>query len=194
MAAISAFSSSLRSSISYRGALPRSLCPSPPLISLPPLPSPPLRLSVFVSPSKPFLASWRPVGAVADGEAEQPEEEQSAERDVAGSVMEEAAEEGTTVAIPVMPSDMLTMLFQAEGTMDESAIPAVMMALEGLEGVSDLSVRVAEGIATVELTKQTTVQTAGVASNLVEIIQGTGFKLQSLNLSFEDEEDVVTVS
>lgn len=44
-----------------------------------------------------------------------------------------------------------------------------------------------------QLTKQTTVQATGVASNLVEIIQGSGFKLQTLNLSFEDEEDTVTV-
>lgn len=42
----------------------------------------------------------------------------------------------------------------------------------------------------VQLTKQTTVQATGVASNLVEIIQGAGFKLQALNLSFEDEEDM----
>lgn len=42
----------------------------------------------------------------------------------------------------------------------------------------------------VQLTKQTTVQATGVASSLVEIIQGSGFKLQTLNLSFEDEEDI----
>lgn len=41
-----------------------------------------------------------------------------------------------------------------------------------------------------QLTKQTTVQATGVASNLVEIIQGSGFKLQTLNPSFEDEVDV----
>lgn len=41
----------------------------------------------------------------------------------------------------------------------------------------------------VQLTKQTTVQATSVASNLVEIIQGSGFRLQALNLSFEDEED-----
>lgn len=42
-----------------------------------------------------------------------------------------------------------------------------------------------------QLRKQTTVQATGVASNLVEVIQGAGFKLQTLNLSFEDDEDVV---
>ncbi|WOL06375.1 hypothetical protein Cni_G15109 [Canna indica] len=191
MAAISTFSSSLCSSILHRGTLPRSLRPSPPLISLSPLPSPPLRRSLFLSPSKPFPASRRPLRAVAEGEAEAPEEAQTSENAVD---TEEAAEEGSTVAIPVSPSDMLTMFFQAEGTMDESAIPAMIKALEGLEGVSDLNVRVAEGIATVELTKETTVQATGTASNLVEIIQGAGFKLQSLNLSFEDEEDAVTVN
>lgn len=43
-----------------------------------------------------------------------------------------------------------------------------------------------------QLTKQTTVQATGVASNLLEAIQGAGFKLQALNLSFEDEEDAVS--
>jgi len=43
----------------------------------------------------------------------------------------------------------------------------------------------------VQLKKQTTVQATGVASGLVETIQGSGFKLQTLNLSFEDEEVAV---
>ncbi|CAN6486086.1 unnamed protein product [Victoria cruziana] len=75
--------------------------------------------------------------------------------------------------------------------MDDSASSAVRKVLEEVEGVSDLKVGVSEGIATVELTKQTTVQATGVASNLVEMIQGSGFKLQTLNLSFEDEEDII---
>ncbi|KAF7129255.1 hypothetical protein RHSIM_Rhsim10G0026900 [Rhododendron simsii] len=95
------------------------------------------------------------------------------------------------VSVSVSPSDVLTMFFQAEGTMSESAIPSVTRALEATEGIADLKVKVDEGMATVELTKQTTVQATGVASNLVEIIQGSGFKLQTLNLSFEDEEDTV---
>ncbi|KAL3629254.1 hypothetical protein CASFOL_026476 [Castilleja foliolosa] len=95
-----------------------------------------------------------------------------------------------TVSVAVSPSDLLTMFFQAEGTMTDSAIPAVTKALEGVEGISDLKVHVLEGIGNVELTKQTTVQATGVASNLVEIIQGSGFKLQALNLSFQDEEDL----
>ena len=43
----------------------------------------------------------------------------------------------------------------------------------------------------VKLSKQTTVQATGVASSLVETIQGAGFKLQTLNLSFEDEDEVL---
>lgn len=102
---------------------------------------------------------------------------------------DEAPPSEQPVSVPVSPSDMLTMFFKAEGTMDESAVSTVMKTLEEQEGISDLSVQILEGIASVELMKQTTVQATGVASNLVEIIQGAGFKLQALNLSFEDEED-----
>lgn len=41
-----------------------------------------------------------------------------------------------------------------------------------------------------QLTKQTTVQATGVASSLVETIQSSGFKLQTLNLSFDEEEEI----
>ncbi|KAJ8467510.1 hypothetical protein OPV22_030062 [Ensete ventricosum] len=193
MAAISALSTSLYSSIPHRGVVPRSFRPIPRLLSLSlyPLPSPPRRRSLFLLPSKPVPASWRSLKAVAEGEAAASEEEQAAET-VAAAATTAEEEEDATVAVPVSPSDMLTMFFQAEGTMDESAISGVSKAIEGQEGISDLNVRVAEGIATVELTKQTTVQATGVASNLVEIIQGAGFKLQALNLSFEDEEDAVS--
>lgn len=34
-------------------------------------------------------------------------------------------------------------------------------------------------------------QATGVASLLVELIQGAGFKLHTLSLSFEDEEDEI---
>lgn len=94
------------------------------------------------------------------------------------------------VTVPVSPSDVLTMFFQAEGTLTESAIPAVTEALEQTEGITGLKVQVVEGIASVELTKQTTIQSTGVASSLIETIQGAGFKLQTLNLSFEDKEEV----
>ena len=92
-----------------------------------------------------------------------------------------------TVTVPVSRSDVLTMFFQAEGTMSEAAIPSVTSALEETEGISNLRVQVLEGIASVELKKKTTVQATGVASNLVEIIQNSGFKLQALNLSFDED-------
>ncbi|CAL5325749.1 unnamed protein product [Camellia sinensis] len=79
---------------------------------------------------------------------------------------------------------------RAEGTMNEAAIRTVTNALEETEGIANLKVQVVEGIASVELTKETTIQATGVASNLVEIIQGSGFKLQTLYLSFEDEETI----
>ncbi|KAL6518860.1 hypothetical protein OROHE_017613 [Orobanche hederae] len=104
-----------------------------------------------------------------------------------------AATSDQTVSVAVSPSDVLTMFFQAEGTMIDSAIPEVTKALEGVEGISDLKVQVLEGIASIEFTKQTTVQATGVASGLVETIQGSGFKLQTLNLSFQDEEDLAEI-
>jgi len=70
--------------------------------------------------------------------------------------------------------------------MEERAIPKITETLEGMEGVKDLEVLIEEGIASVVLTKETTVQATGVASNLVEAIQGAGLKLQTLSLSFDD--------
>ncbi|CAN1162714.1 hypothetical protein LINPERPRIM_LOCUS32282 [Linum perenne] len=99
----------------------------------------------------------------------------------------------TAVSVPVSPSDTLTMYFEAEGTMNDSVVPTVTERLEGTEGIADVKVQVLEGIATVQLKKETTVQATGVASGLVELIQGLGFRLQTLNLSFEDEEDIVEV-
>ncbi|KAA8548059.1 hypothetical protein F0562_004680 [Nyssa sinensis] len=116
-----------------------------------------------------------------------PEEAEENNTNIEG---EEPSTVDQTVSVPVSPSDVLTMFFQAEGTMNETAIPTVAKALEETEGITNLKVQVLEGIASVELTKQTTVQATGVASSLVEIIQGSGFKLQTLNLSFEDEEDI----
>lgn len=119
------------------------------------------------------------------------------EEDGTTAVTEEASAAPTTttttsdqtVSVSVSPSDVLTMFFQAEGTMNEAAIPSVTNALEDIEGITGLKIQVVEGIASVELTKQTTIQATGVASSLVETIQGSGFKLQTLNLSFQDEED-----
>jgi len=89
-------------------------------------------------------------------------------------------------AAPAYTSDSLILYFKAEGTMEERAIPKITETLEGMEGVKDLEVLIEEGIASVVLTKETTVQATGVASNLVEAIQGAGFKLQTLSLSFDD--------
>ncbi|XP_074575900.1 uncharacterized protein LOC141832308 [Curcuma longa] len=171
------------SSLSPRRCVPGSSLALNPLFPL-------LRRRSISLPSKPLPVLRKSIRAVAEGEAATPVEGPATDTVVAAATEDE---EGATVAVPVSPSDLLTMYFQAEGTMDESAIPVVSKALQGSEGISDVSVRVNEGIATVELTKQTTVQATGVASNLVEIIQGAGFKLQSLNLSFEDEEDAVAV-
>ncbi|KAK4603803.1 hypothetical protein RGQ29_012352 [Quercus rubra] len=99
-----------------------------------------------------------------------PEEQQLGEEEVETS---SSSPDQPAVSVPVSPSDILTMFFQET------------------EGITNLKVKVVEGIASVELTKQTTVQATGVASSLVETIQGSGFKLQTLNLSFEDEEDSV---
>ncbi|CAN6360520.1 unnamed protein product [Urochloa humidicola] len=89
-------------------------------------------------------------------------------------------------ATPAYTSDSLILYFKAEGTMEERAIPKITETLQGMEGVKDLEVLIEEGIGSVVLTKETTVQATGVASNLVEAIQGVGFKLQTLSLSFDD--------
>lgn len=103
-------------------------------------------------------------------------------------VSEDTQEEQQATAV-VSQSDKLTMFFKADGTIAESLVMKVTQALEALEDVSDVKVETLEGITTVELVKQTTVQATGVASGLVEMLLGMDFKLQSLCLSFEDEED-----
>ncbi|XP_025805013.1 uncharacterized protein LOC112883953 [Panicum hallii] len=95
-------------------------------------------------------------------------------------------------AAPAYTSDSLILYFKAEGTMEERAIPKITETLEAMEGVKDLEVLMEEGIASVVLTKETTVQATGVASNLVEAIQGAGFKLQTLSLSFDDFDEAKT--
>ncbi|KAL9996587.1 hypothetical protein Hdeb2414_s0023g00629801 [Helianthus debilis subsp. tardiflorus] len=119
--------------------------------------------------------------SVAEEETAIPEQQESS------SSSSDQGEVEPTVVVPVSRSDMLTMFFRAEGAMSEAAIPSVTSALEGTDDISDLKVQVLEGIASVELKKKTTVQATGVASNLVEIIQNSGFKLQTLNLSFDDD-------
>ncbi|KAH0461037.1 hypothetical protein IEQ34_008612 [Dendrobium chrysotoxum] len=100
-----------------------------------------------------------------------------------------ASEAEPTAKVEQTPFAEQAVTVPAEGTMDDTAISKLSNALEGKDGVGDLKVQNLEGIASVELTQQTTVQATGVASNLVEIIQSAGFKLQTLSLSFEDEED-----
>ncbi|KAK7316411.1 hypothetical protein VNO77_35429 [Canavalia gladiata] len=118
-------------------------------------------------------------------------EEETQQQQLTADSEQPSSSEQQPVVVPVSPSDTLTMFFQAEGTMSETAIPALTKAVEETEGVTDLKVRLVEGLAIIELKKQTTVQATGVASGLVETIQGLGFKLQTLNLSFEDEEVAV---
>ncbi|CAA7390630.1 unnamed protein product [Spirodela intermedia] len=155
-------------------------------------------------PSSPLLSSRTPASLFGSHGRNPPverramriravaEEETLVSESGGDEVLPEAAPQADQpVSVPVSPSDVLTMFFKAEGTMDEAAIANVTKGLEGLEGISDLKVRVLEGIASVELAKQTTVQATGVASNLLEIVQGSGFKLQTLHLSFEDEEDAI---
>ncbi|KAM6549906.1 hypothetical protein CsatB_021582 [Cannabis sativa] len=124
---------------------------------------------------------------IPEQEEEQATTQQEGEGEAASSSEQQA------VSVPVSASDTLTMFFQADGTMSEAGIPKVVDALEQIEGVSNLKVNVIEGIASVELEKQTTVQATGVASSLVETIQGSGFKLQTLNLSFDEEESLAAV-
>lgn len=87
---------------------------------------------------------------------------------------------------------------------------------QGQEGVSGVKVNVSDGSATAEvgflplelsntflsksaitnfeslrwqLTKTASIQDTGVASGLVEILQANGFKIQALNIGFDDEND-----
>lgn len=114
------------------------------------------------------------------------EETQVSEPAVGAEELEAPAEKRATVL--VSPSDKFIIHFKAEGTMSELAAPAVRQALEATEGIFYLQVQISEGICRVELTKQTMIGATRAASDLVEIIQGAGFKLQTLNLIFEDEE------
>ncbi|KAL2505126.1 Heavy metal transport/detoxification superfamily protein [Abeliophyllum distichum] len=148
-----------------------------------------IKISANVPASKwRFLRPTKIRSVAEEEETLVPEDE--AQQETEASQPPDDATPDQTVSVPVSTSDVLTMFFRAEGAMADSATPTVTKALEEVEGVTDLKVRIIEGIASVELTKQTTVQATGVASNLVEIIQGSGFKLQTLNLSFQDEEDI----
>ncbi|BBN13534.1 hypothetical protein MPTK1_6g04290 [Marchantia polymorpha subsp. ruderalis] len=99
---------------------------------------------------------------------------------------EAESDEGVEEAIS---SDTLAMHFEAEGTIADSSIPKLTKNLEAIEGVSNVEVYISEGGATVRLTKQMNVQATGVASGLVEVITKGGFKLQALNLGFDEDGD-----
>ncbi|KAH9288376.1 hypothetical protein KI387_032493 [Taxus chinensis] len=94
---------------------------------------------------------------------------------------------GTTSVLT--QSDKLTIFFQIEGTLDDKLVKRVTQALEDLEDVSNVMVETVEGITTIELVKHTTIQAGGVASALVQQLQGMDFKLHSLSLRVEDEEE-----
>ncbi|XP_050380026.1 uncharacterized protein LOC126797439 [Argentina anserina] len=144
--------------------------------------------SHFPSPTLSFRSLSKRLSSLSKTRSRRPTFLRSAEEETLVEPVPEEAEQ--PVSVPVSPSDTLTMFFQADGTLSDAAVPAVTKALEGTEGVSNLKVEVHEGIGIVELKKQTTVQATGVASSLVEAIQSSGFKLQTLNLSFEEEEEI----
>lgn len=86
------------------------------------------------------------------------------------------------------PSDSLSVFLEAEGALAEASVVKLTTALEEVEGVSNVHITASsEGSATVKLTKQMGVQETGVASGLVEILLKGGFKLQALNLAFDEE-------
>ncbi|KAJ7567946.1 hypothetical protein O6H91_01G013200 [Diphasiastrum complanatum] len=85
-------------------------------------------------------------------------------------------------------AEALTMYIKMEGTFADTSGSRISKTLEGMEGVSNVKVSLEEGMATVEVTKKTNIQATGVASELVDAVQKTGFKMQSLYLGFDDEE------
>eukprot|EP00249_Psilotum_nudum_P004203 c17745_g1_i1 orf=277-855(-) len=91
---------------------------------------------------------------------------------------------------PLGSVDSVTMVFKAEGTLIDSAVPKVVSVLQDIEGVSNVKVSVTEGIATAEVRKQMDIQATGVASSLVAAIQNEGFNLQHLSLSFDNVDDI----
>ncbi|KAG7015253.1 hypothetical protein SDJN02_22887 [Cucurbita argyrosperma subsp. argyrosperma] len=158
-----------------------------------PTPFPIFRSSISLHTSSNFAvsaASFRHSAVYGHRQSRGLKKRRAVEGEASVPEQEVEGEETPAVTVSVSPSDMLTMFFQAEGTLNESAIPSVTEALEQTEGATALKVQVVEGIASVELTKQITIQSTGVASSLIETIQSAGFKLQTLNLSFEDNEEV----
>eukprot|EP00246_Nothoceros_aenigmaticus_P001313 TRINITY_DN11823_c0_g1_i1.p1 TRINITY_DN11823_c0_g1~~TRINITY_DN11823_c0_g1_i1.p1 ORF type:complete len:203 (+),score=28.94 TRINITY_DN11823_c0_g1_i1:91-699(+) len=102
---------------------------------------------------------------------------------------EQAESEEAVVVEPVVVQDTVSMFFKAEGTLNEASVPKLQKALEVLDGVSNVKAYVSDGAATVELTKVASIQDTGVASGLVEVLQTNGFKMQALNIGFDDDND-----
>ncbi|CAM6092431.1 unnamed protein product [Calypogeia fissa] len=99
------------------------------------------------------------------------------------SETEEVSEEGA------FPSDWIAIFFEAEGSLPEASVGKLTSTLEAIEGVSGVDITASsDGTATVRLTKQMNVQATGVASGLVDVLLKGGFKLQALNLGFDEED------
>ena len=96
------------------------------------------------------------------------------------------AEASEVKAVAPVALDGLIMNLKVEGTLNDSLIPKVTEALKKIQGISNLKVYSSEGVATVELLKQTNIQATGEASSLLETLQGEGFKLQNLSICFDD--------
>lgn len=103
--------------------------------------------------------------------------------------LQAAATEETTSEEGELPSDSLSIFFEAEGSLPEASVASLTSALENLEGVSAVRVSTtSDATATVTLTKQMTVQETGVASSLVDVLLKGGFKVQALNLGFDEQD------
>ncbi|CAI5463663.1 unnamed protein product [Closterium sp. Yama58-4] len=111
----------------------------------------------------------------------------AAAEEAAADVSVEAEVAVTEEEVEYVGNDELVMYFKAEGSLPEPSVAKVTKALEAVEGVHNVKVTVLEGCATVELTKLTTVQETGVASGLVEVVQGAGFSMQTLSLAFDED-------
>lgn len=85
--------------------------------------------------------------------------------------------------------DTLVMYFKAEGTFPEANLSKVQKALEAEENVANVKITISEGCAVVECTKVTTVQATNVSTGLVQVLQSQGFKMQTLILGFDDEDE-----
>ncbi|GJP55597.1 hypothetical protein CLOM_g14546 [Closterium sp. NIES-68] len=149
--------------------------------------------SAVSASSAPRATALRPCAAVGASPSRRSERLQqrfqtaAAAEEAAADVAAEADVAVTEEEVEYVGNDELVMYFKAEGALPEPSVAKVTKALEAVEGVHNVKVTVLEGCATVELTKLTTVQETGVASGLVEVIQGAGFSMQTLSLAFDED-------